>query len=465
MEAGRVAMVKRIAITLIVGLCIVAGAGFAISSVVPNLFYGDDIVDGVRVQGLDVGGLSRSEALRKLAFFAEKCMTYPIQIRLDDEAWQVVPADVGTFIDAESALSAAHAVGRTGALMPRYAQLRAAKRGEIDIPLVVSADQQQLMDLVFSVASTVNRDPVDARFVISEDDQITIEPSADGRGLIVNRLVALFREATMNPTAREIELPVQVTHPGVSTAELEGMGLRRLIGEYTTKFNASNRKRTANVRLGALKIDGLMVAPGDLFSFNDVVGPRTIDRGFLEADVIVNSELVPGVGGGICQVSTTLYNAWLLSMLEVVSRMNHSLPVSYVPLGRDATVSYGAIDLQLRNNMPTHILIKASTDKDTITVKVFGDMPDNIRVGIETQVIERIEPNQIQRVDPSAQPGSATVTEKGKPGYRVAVYRVIKEDGTEITRELVSKDRYKPQPSVLTIGSGEQLTAGDVPHS
>lgn len=451
MNSRRRAHILKIAVTVVV-VGLIAGFALASRSALPVIFDDDTIVDGVTVAGFSLGGLSREEARQRLQGYADDCISKPIELRLGDEAWIMYPSDVGTHFGVDAAVSGAHAVGRTGSLFSRHSQRRKAVREGVDVPLLVNVDQQQLMDMLYSMSAELRMEPVDAQLTFTPDDQALITPSVDGRGLVARQLPGLLRQATLSPGQRRVELPIEVIRPAVTTSELEALGLRRLIGKYTTKFSASNHKRTVNVRLGARTIDGAVIAPGGTFSFNDVVGPRTVDRGFLEADVIVNSELVPGVGGGICQVSTTLYNAVLLGGLEITSRMNHSLPVSYVPLGRDATVSYGAIDFQFRNNTGKHVMIKASTDRDTITVKVFGNAPDGVSVRIVTEVTDTIAPSQIQRVDPAAAPGSSAVTEKGAPGYKVSVYRVFEMDGIEQRRELVSNDRYKPKPSVLTVG-------------
>ena len=458
MDSRPRAHILRIAISVVlVGL--VAGFALASRSAIPMLFDDETIVEGVTVAGFDLGGVSREEARRRLEGYANACLSAPIELRLGEEAWIMYPSDIGTHFNVDAAVSGAYEVGRTGSIFSRYAQRKQAAREGIEIPLLVSTDQQQLMDTLYSIAAEVRMEPVDAQLTFTQDDQVLIKPSTNGRGLIARQLPELLRQATLSLSRRSVELPIETIRPTVSTSDLEALGLRKLIGKYTTKFTASNYKRTVNVRLGAEKIDGTIIAPGVTFSFNEVVGPRTVDRGFLEADVIVNSELVPGVGGGICQVSTTLYNAVLLAGLEIRSRMNHSLPVAYVPLGRDATVSYGAIDFQFRNNTERHVMIKASTDTDTITVKVFGDVADGMSVKIMTEVTDTIAPSQIQRVDPAAAPGSSVVTEKGAPGYKVSVYRVFELDGAEQRRELVSNDRYKPKPSVLTVGPSAPSTS------
>ncbi|HON42543.1 MAG TPA: VanW family protein [Bacillota bacterium] len=436
--------------------CLIVGALWSTGIFAPGVLEGNRISRGVTVGGHDVGGMTVSEARMLLQTQMSKCETAPISLRLGGETWRVSPEEIGTVVDVEPALKAAYSIGRSGRLYARLAQRRQARREGVDIPLVVSVDEQRLRDLVFALASVVQVQPVDARIVITDGDEVIIEPSSEGRRLNVDELISRLRSTTLERGAREIDIPVETAPPAVVTSELESRGIARLLGEYTTKFKASNVKRSENIRLGAAMIDGTIVAPGDVFSFNEVVGPRTPERGFLEADIILNAELVPGIGGGICQVSTTLYNAALLSDLEIMSRINHSLPISYVPLGRDATVSYGAIDLKIRNNTGHHVLLKARVDKDTITFKIYGDLPRDMIVGIETQVLEKIEPGVIEQVDAKSPPGSRTTIQTGAPGYLVAVWRVVKSEGVEIRRELISRDRYKPQPVIVKAGPSPQ---------
>ncbi len=436
--------------------CLIIGALWSTGIFAPGVLEANRICRGVTVGGYDVGGMTMPEAGAHLRAQMSKCETAPISLRLGDETWRVSPEEIGTVVDIEAALRAAYSIGRSGRLYARLVQRRQAAREGVEIPLVVSVDEQRLRDLVFALANVVQVQPVDARIVITDEDEVIIEPSSEGRQLDVDGLISRLRSTTLARGTREIDLPVERVLPAVLTSELQARGIARLLGQYTTKFKASNVKRSENIRLGAAMIDGTIIAPGDVFSFNEVVGPRTPERGFLEADIIVNAELVPGIGGGICQVSTTLYNAALLSDLQVVSRINHSLPISYVPLGRDATVSYGAIDLKIKNNTDHHVLLKASVDKDTITFKVFGDLPRDMVIGIETQVLEKIDPGVIEQVDEKSPPGSHTTIQAGAPGYLVAVWRVVKSGDVEIRRELISRDRYKPQPSIVKAGPSPQ---------
>jgi len=146
------------------------------------------------------------------------------------------------------------------------------------------------------------------------------------------------------------------------------------LGEYTTYFNVNEINRSDNLRLAAAAINNKRVDPGEIFSFNGVVGQRTIEAGYKEAMVIEGDKFIPGVGGGVCQVSSTLFNAVSRAQLEIVERHHHSLPVGYVPPGQDATVYYPVLDFRFRNNLQTSVLIKAFTEGGTLTVQIFEDI-------------------------------------------------------------------------------------------
>lgn len=450
---------QKVALVIIAVALVLIGIALSTRGVVAALLDDEHICPGVSVDGIDVGGLAISEARVRLEGRVREYEESPILVKRGDSLWRVNPGDLGVRVELEAALRAAYSLGRSGLFWNRIAERFSIVRSGRDIPWTVTVDEQLLRDFVFALAQQVQVAPVDARIVIHEDDRVSIEPSSDGCMLDSSAFIGALRQATTARPPREFEMPAICMPADVTTASLEAKGIRRLISEYTTRFAAGNTRRVNNIRLGAQHLDNKMLAPGEVMSFNDVVGPRIPERGFMEADIIFDSQLVPGIGGGICQVSTTLYNAAILGLLEPVARVNHSLPISYVPMGRDATVSYGTIDLKLKNVSPGYILIRSYVGRDNITFKVFGDMPDSMGVSIHTEVIEKLEPGTIQRIDPLAEPGSVRVQEEGKFGYVVAVWRITKIDGEEVERELISRDRYKPQPKVLVVGPAVAPTA------
>ena len=227
-------------------------------------------------------------------------------------------------------------------------------------------------------------------------------------------------------------------------------GLFDLLSTYTTSFNPDEENRNENIRLAAESIDELMVKPGAIFSFNDIVGPRTEARGYQQALEIVAGELVDGIGGGICQVTSTLYNSVLMANLEIKARRNHSRPVSYVDKGRGATVYYDSIDFKFKNSSSKPIIILSSINNNQLTVSILGRRETNKSISIETEIIEVLNPEQERKIDDSLNRGESEVIQSGQKGYKVRVFRVVRE-GSSINREIITTDVFSPRNEVIAI--------------
>lgn len=251
---------------------------------------------------------------------------------------------------------------------------------------------------------------------------------------------------------RMVQIPVQLIEPEVTTEELQSVLFRDTLGSSTTKFNASLTGRTTNVKLAAQKINGTILNPGDVFSYNDTVGPRTYAAGFKDATVFANGGAEDGVGGGICQVSSTLYVATLRADLEIVERKNHSLYVSYVPLGQDATVAYGAVDYRFKNNTNYPIKVVAYTKGSSLTISLLGTQTQNKKVEIVTQTLSHDPFQVIYQEDSSLAPGTTRVKNGGYPGYKTVSYRVVYIDGKEVSRTLENNSSYKRVDKVILQG-------------
>lgn len=209
--------------------------------------------------------------------------------------------------------------------------------------------------------------------------------------------------------------------PNVTTNMIGTEAFPDLLSSYSTNYAASNRNRTTNLILAANKINGTVIMPGETFSYNKVVGARTIAAGYKEAPIYVSGEVVDGVGGGICQITTTLYNAVVYANLEIVQRTNHQFVPSYAPASRDATVVYGSIDFQFKNNRAYPIKLVCSVSGGVATFQIFGlRQEDDCEVEI-----------------------SAYVTGKTSTAIYSEAYKILKRDGNVVGSELLSKDTYK----------------------
>ncbi|MCZ8514910.1 VanW family protein [Paenibacillus filicis] len=266
--------------------------------------------------------------------------------------------------------------------------------------------------------------------------------------------------ASAAPPAVPLSVPMKTIQPQVTVQSLQAQGIVRKISEFTTSYpqNAvpgmNGEGRIHNVRSTAASIHDVLLKPGEVFDYAPYIQATEKKFGFKEAPVIVNGKLVPGIGGGICQVSSTLYNAVLRAGLAIIERRNHSLPVSYVPLGQDATFASGHIGFKFKNSTDHYLLIRTMSDDRSVTVKLFGQTPQDITYDVESKTLETLQPPVKYVLNPSLKVGKQETVVQGKPGYIVETYRIKKQNGVIIGRERVSRDTYSAQPTIVSVNNG-----------
>ena len=267
-----------------------------------------------------------------------------------------------------------------------------------------------------------------ARFAVAGRN-VRIVPSRPGLDVNPKRTLAAVTAAAYSPT-RTAAVTLQETRADRTTREAEALGIRERISTFTTEMGVSSSNRIHNVHLMADYVDGTIIEPGDSFSFNDRVGPRTSERGFLEGQMIVGSLLLPSIGGGVCQTATTLFNNAFELGLPIQRRYNHSFYISHYPMGRDATVSWGGPDLVFRNDLKTAILIKTSYTNETLTFSFYGTDPGRRVVADTGPQVNWRQPQTTYALDPYAPAGSVrTVAGSNQPGFDVTVSRTVFERG------------------------------------
>ena len=417
-----------------------------------SYLHSDTIVSGVKVTVVDVGGLTCREASVYLSRYLSEVLRTPITVVYGSMQWELIPPEIGIATDLESILIAAFQVGRQGNLLRKLADHYQSQTEGWSVPHIVSVDQEKLSSTLRKIAVTANIPPLDARIVLTEDDEIKVIPSCPGQKVDMAQLIKDVITAATSPSHRKVVIKPQLVEADFSTEDAYGLRIQRCIAQYTTTFDARDENRANNIRLAASCLEGVVLRSGDLFSFNRQVGPRLGSDGYKPAPVIVDGELLPGVGGGVCQVSTTLYNAILLAGLDVVVRSPHSLPITYVPLGRDAAVAYDYMDLAFRNNSPYGLLLSARVDKDRLTVRVFSDASTNRSIELDSKIVKVLEPGVIRKIDPGLSPGAIVEEKKGRPGYEVQLWRIIKIGDQVVHRESVERSVYKPQDRVIRQG-------------
>lgn len=413
------------------------------------LLAADRIVPGVLIEGTDVGGLKAAEAQTLLTERAKAIGERQLELKLADNTVKVKAQDIGIEADLEETIRAALLLGHEGNLWEQLQERYRIKKAGHSLELELRIDRQQLEGFLAQLAEEVNEPAEDGYFALGNNNEIV--PVPEKIGLSLDAVEAKEQIISAVETGEKLlRLPVKQDIPR-TLAELRRRGINDVVGLFSTRFNPADKDRSYNVKLGADSLNGLLIEPGEVFSFNEAVGPREAEQGYREAPIIVKNELVPGIGGGICQVSSTLYNAVLLAGLTPVERLNHSLPSGYIGLGRDATVSYGAIDFKFKNTRKEPVMISTRVAGDRVYMAILGTFQGE-EVQIQSTVEQEIPFPVIYKEDLTLPPGAETLEEEGKPGYKVTVTRTIRRNGSIVRHEVISRDTYQPQPEIYLVG-------------
>ncbi|MDD4066788.1 MAG: VanW family protein [Clostridia bacterium] len=316
--------------------------------------------------------------------------------------------------------------------------------------LTASIEQMENGKIDFDALYTeIHSEPVNAS---SKTENGTLVFKESSNGITFNLEDAKFLYT--NTLEKKISIPLIITQPEITTDSLSNEIFKDVLSTYTTKYKESEKNRTVNVKLSASKINGTILLPGQEFSYNNVVGERTFENGFKVATIFANNSHQQGLGGGICQTSSTLYNAVLYSNLEVTNRANHQLLVSYVPLGQDATVAWPYTDLKFKNNRttPIKIVAEAKDGKETVSILGIAATEDyevtikSVTLSSKAYAIEYID-------DATMNEGEESVVQYGTYGYTIEVYKILSKDGIEISNTLISTDKYNPLKKIVKIGT------------
>lgn len=300
------------------------------------------------------------------------------------------------------------------------------------------------------IYSEVHKEPQNAYF---ETEPYKIYTDVDGIDFKIS--IEEVKNIISSEDKEEYTIPLVIKKAEITINELGKEAFPYEISSFSTKYDASNRNRSTNLEIAARKINGKVLMPGETFSFNTVVGKRTIEEGYKDAKIYADGGVVDGLAGGICQISSTLYNAVLLANLEIVERRNHSYPTSYVSVGRDATVVYGTTDFQFRNSRTYPIKIEASVKNGIAEFKVYGMQEEKeYEIKILPVTTQSIPYTTSQIPDPTLAPGQQVVSQSGHAGYKVTTYIEKRLNGVVVSKEILSNDTYVPMKTIIRVGTG-----------
>ncbi len=503
----RVVILMAVALILIIfGTCSALAASY------------DKIYRGVSVCGVDLGGKTTEEAYTLLCEqFGDAVPS--ISVSAEGKTVDIPFADVAKY-DFKKTAEDAFEAGRSNFFTSFMSYI--TPFADRKVPLAAEIDQQQLQAALIGLQAEI-KDGYQETTYAPEQNMLVIRTGHAGKALDIEKLqdeivseleqredvaieAAVTEKAFSTPSADEIyeavysepqdayydkennkfvphkdgysfdktevesvlekaqpdseyKVPLTVVQPQKTTQALEQEMFSDLLATYTTYYSAGNENRTHNVALAASKLNGYIMVPGAVFSYNGVVGERTAAAGYKNATVYTSNGMEDGIGGGICQVSSTLYNTVLYANLEVVSRTNHSYPVSYVPKGQDATVSMGSIDFLFKNNTANPIMLKTYVGGGKCTVSIYGKKEKDFKVTVESTIVST-NPYTVEYEDnPEMEEGTEKIIRAGITGYSVRTVRKVTIDGKTTTENMPSSV-YTPLSQKVMRGTkkAEQTT-------
>ena len=508
---------KYIILAVIVGILLIIGLFFSTIFALVNI-GNEKIMKGISIAGIDVSSLSRAEAKTKIEEVYKEKNEKDISLKYGEYETTLSPVLMEVNFKIDEAIENAYLIGRNSNIFINNYNILFALINKKDIPLEMTINEEvtkqtiedmniNLPDVVIETTYSVEGDeliitkgkagikidtdkllmqvkdrlknpnsgndvmeipvinkepdPIDIDKIHDEvykeaqdayiiDEPFEVHPEVEGIDFDVENAKEILKE-----DKEEYIIPLIITKPEITLDQLGEEAFPEQLSTFTTRYDVSDVDRTTNLTLACQKINGTVLLAGDTFSYNDVVGARTVAAGYKNAKIYEAGQVVDGLGGGICQISSTLYNAALLANLEIVERRNHQFVTSYVEAGRDATVVYGSTDFKFKNTRKYPIRIVATAKAGIATISIYGiKEEEEYTFKFSPKTISTI-PYPTQYIDDSTLPtGTEVVKQKGTSGLIIETYMSKYLNGKLVSTELLSRDTYNAMARIVRKGTG-----------
>lgn len=414
--------------------------------------WNNKIYPGITTEGLDVSGKTKEEASKLLKEKqSDKILNKKIVIKTSKKSYTLEYSQITPKYNIDQVVNEAFAYGKDLNLFAKYRLIK-GRTGKT-YNLKFTYNNKPVNNILAAIEKEVNKAPVNAKIQMSNGFVIT--PDQKGVKLQKDKLQKELISKIDGKTGSDIEInaPIEEVKASVTAESLSSINSK--ISSFSTEFGSiSSQERANNIRLATESINGKVVMPGDTFSFNDTVGQRTAEKGYEAAPVIIGNQVDSGLGGGICQVSTTLYNAVLRANIKPVERSHHTLPSHYVPLGMDATVDYGNLDYKFTNTLKYPIYIASDASGNDVTFTIYSNSSlTATSVDITSEVYQTLQPQTQYQDDSTIPVGQTQVVQNPYTGYKVKVYKNVIQNGNAVSHEVISDDFYKPVNGVIKRGT------------
>ncbi|WP_251862105.1 VanW family protein [Clostridium sp. Marseille-Q2269] len=411
------------------------------------------IYPGVFVQGIDLTGKTKNEAKSIIEDkYSKHILKKNINIIWDDKSYNLSYAKLNPRYNVEDTINNAYSYGKNLNILSKYRIIKF--KNVRNYLLKFYYDKKVLNEFIDSIEKDINEESKNAEIIIDKGS-ISIIDEQDGLKLEKDKLKKILYSKMGGKSLEDIneQAPLSILEAEITKKHLET--INSTISSYTTNYGSiSSSQRANNIVISTKSINGTVIMPGKIFSFNDIVGPRTASRGYQGAPVIVGNKVEAGLGGGICQVSSTLYNAMLRANINSTERTAHTFPASYVPIGMDATIDYGNLDYKFKNTLTYPIYIEGITDGSNVIFNIYSNKElKNKTYNISSEIYETVKPKENYIDDGNMPLGKTQIVQEPRTGYKVKVYRSTVENGSVEKKEVLYTDFYKPVHKVIKRGT------------
>lgn len=421
------------------------------------------ISEGIYIDGIDFSGMTERQAVKAEEDYLKELAKKQVKVTVNGKEAVTTLADLG-YQCSECLADKAANIGREGNLLERYMEVTDAQEERLVYEHSFSLDNALVHAFVSGECSKYNTEPKNAR-IHQKQGKPLIKKSKNGSRVVEDETAEKIIRTILEDWDKTSELVI----PAITREEIPAFDSAMaekctdLLGEAATGYHASNQKRCKNIENAANLIDGTVLLPGEEFSMYKALYPITEENGFEKAGSYSGGMVVESVGGGICQATTTLYNAVLWAELKVTQRNPHSMTVSYAEPGKDAAIAGTYKDLKFSNNLNAPIYIEAVTEGKAISFRIWGQevRPEGRTIEYVSEILETIKPGpDVITEDPNVPEGTKYVTQNPYTGYKAELYKIIKTDGEADKKEKVSYSEYAATPKYVTVGTGAAKTKG-----
>ena len=500
-------------LAIIIFILLVIGIAFSTVFALVNA-NNNKILSGITIRNTKVEGLTEQEAIEALTNDLEQEKKKNVVVKINGETFEINQEQIQVEYNVEKTVEEAYRIGRDGNIIQNNFNILKTMFEENHFDVEMKYNEEELERVLNDIEAKLPNVMVDNTYDI-EDNELIITRGTDGIAIdmddakqsiiqaiengnneevIVGTVLKecpeididkIYSEVKSEPqNASYIKEPFQiiphktgtdfdleaakemlkedkeeyvikldVIEPEIHTNEIGEEAFPDLLGAFSTKYDETNVSRSKNLKIAMNKLNGVVVMPGEVFSYNTTLGKRTVEEGYQYANGFSGGGVVPMLGGGICQISSTLYNAVLYANLNIVERHNHMYQATYVDPGRDATVSYGTLDFKFENTRKYPIMIKTQCGSGTANIKIFGIKEDiEYEVDIISNVSGYVGYKVVYQDDASLSPGAERVSQYGLQGCKSTTYRVRKLNGQEVSREVLSTDSYSALNKIIRRG-------------